>query len=143
MTASIPLRMELRSIRLRLLPRCVVTMLLSGRFLLLISFMPAHPLSSLSLSLSPRYTPEQLFDVVADVDRYSEFLPWCLRSQVLWRRGGGEGEGSGRMEAELEIGFNVLREKYKSHITMKRPDFIQVGEGEREGVKGKSRKGRE
>ncbi len=29
-----------------------------------------------------RYTPEQLFDLVADVHRYPEFLPWCVGARV-------------------------------------------------------------
>ena len=34
------------------------------------------------------YTPQQLFDLVADVDRYQEFLPWCVASRVNSRTGG-------------------------------------------------------
>ncbi|CAI5947679.1 unnamed protein product [Closterium sp. NIES-65] len=53
---------------------------------------------------SPCYSPEQVFDVVAGVEHYSAFLPWCVGSHVLWRAPDG-------MEAELEIGFHMLREK--------------------------------
>ncbi|CAI5982027.1 unnamed protein product, partial [Closterium sp. NIES-65] len=63
------------------------------------------------------YTPEQVFDVVAGVERYADFLPWCVGSHVLWRAPDG-------MEAELEIGFHMLREKYLSLVTYKRPVFV-------------------
>ncbi|CAI5530019.1 unnamed protein product [Closterium sp. Naga37s-1] len=63
------------------------------------------------------YTPEQVFDVVAGVERYADFLPWCVGSHVLWRAPEG-------MEAELEIGFHMLREKYLSRVTYKRPLYV-------------------
>ncbi|CAI7820532.1 unnamed protein product, partial [Closterium sp. NIES-53] len=65
----------------------------------------------------PCYSPEQVFDVVAGVERYADFLPWCVGSHVLWRAPDG-------MEAELEIGFHMLREKYLSRVTYKRPLFV-------------------
>ncbi|CAI7734684.1 unnamed protein product, partial [Closterium sp. NIES-54] len=65
------------------------------------------------------YSPEQVFDVVAGVERYADFLPWCVGSHVLWRAPDG-------MEAELEIGFHMLREKYLSRVTYKRPLFVTV-----------------
>jgi ribosome-associated toxin RatA of RatAB toxin-antitoxin module len=33
------------------------------------------------------YTAAQMFDLVADVERYPEFLPWCSRAEVLERAG--------------------------------------------------------
>lgn len=63
------------------------------------------------------YTPEQLFGVVADVARYQEFVPWCLRSEVLWTRGN-------VMEAELEIGFQLLKERYTSRVTTDKPHTV-------------------
>ncbi|MGH7211097.1 MAG: SRPBCC family protein, partial [Acetobacteraceae bacterium] len=44
------------------------------------------------------YSPEQLFDLVADVGRYPEFLPWCVAARV---RSGTETE----IVADLTIGF--------------------------------------
>ncbi|CAI5483002.1 unnamed protein product [Closterium sp. Yama58-4] len=75
------------------------------------------PFSSSSLSTNQPYTPEQVFDVVAGVEHYADFLPWCVGSHVLWRAPEG-------MEAELEIGFHMLREKYLSRVTYKRPLFV-------------------
>ena len=31
------------------------------------------------------YTPEQMFDLVADVERYPEFLPWCVACRITGR----------------------------------------------------------
>lgn len=67
-----------------------------------------------------RYSPEQLFAVVADVDLYEDFVPWCQRSTVLWRK------NDEAMEAELEIGFRFFVERYISHVTMKHPNLIKV-----------------
>lgn len=52
-----------------------------------------------------RYTPEQVYDVVANVEEYKEFVPWCVRSVVLSR------PGPNRMEAELEVGFQMFSER--------------------------------
>ena len=66
-----------------------------------------------------RYTPEQVFDVVAGVDLYEDFVPWCLKSKVLWRT-------DHKMDAELEIGFKLFVEKYISHVELKPPSLIKV-----------------
>lgn len=67
-----------------------------------------------------RYSPIQLFDVVAAVDMYQDFLPWCQRSEVL------RSYPDGSLDAELEIGFKFLVESYVSHVEMKRPHSIKV-----------------
>lgn len=69
---------------------------------------------------SPRYSPEQLFSVVAAVDFYSDFLPWCERSDIVKRF------PDGSFDAELEIGFKFLVESYTSHVEMKKPTYIKV-----------------
>ena len=33
------------------------------------------------------YTPEQMFDLVADMERYPEFLPWCRAARIIKRAG--------------------------------------------------------
>ena len=66
------------------------------------------------------YTPEQMFDLVADVPRYPEFLPWCISTRVLERPSEAE------MLAEMEIGFKMIRERYTSRIIMERPTELQV-----------------
>ena len=65
------------------------------------------------------HTPEHLFDLVADIDKYSEFLPWCVDSQVLSQEGA-------TLTADLVIGFNMFREKITSLVTLDRPSAIEV-----------------
>ena len=66
------------------------------------------------------YTPEQLFDLVAQVDKYPEFLPWCLNSRITKR------EGDGIFHADLIIGYKMVREKFGSKVTAMHPDHIHV-----------------
>nr|XP_061805867.1 coenzyme Q-binding protein COQ10 homolog, mitochondrial [Nerophis lumbriciformis] len=56
------------------------------------------------------YTPEQMFNVVSNVEQYQHFVPWCKSSRVI----GGEG---GDLRAELEVGFPPVVERYTSHVT--------------------------
>jgi coenzyme Q-binding protein COQ10 len=65
------------------------------------------------------YTIEQLFALVADVERYPEFLPWCVASRIRRR----EGEV---FFADLVIGFKMVRERFTSKVTLSRPDRIDV-----------------
>lgn len=65
------------------------------------------------------YTPEQMFDLVAGVDRYPEFLPWCKAARITRREGD-------VFYADLVIGYKMVREKFGSRVTAKRPDHIHV-----------------
>lgn len=67
-----------------------------------------------------RYSPEQLFNVVAGVDMYEDFLPWCQRSQIIRQN------PDGTFDAELEIGFKFLVESYTSHVELTKPKSIKV-----------------
>lgn len=65
------------------------------------------------------YTCEQMFDLVAGVDKYPEFLPWCLASRITKREGN-------VFYADLVIGYKMVREKFGSRVTTLRPDHIHV-----------------
>ncbi len=65
------------------------------------------------------YSAEQMFDLVADVGRYAEFLPWVTAVRV---RSNGETE----MIADLIVGFRSLRERFTSRVTKARPRCISV-----------------
>jgi len=65
------------------------------------------------------YTPEQLFDLVAAVDRYPEFLPWCVGSRVIRTDGP-------VVYTDLIIGFRMFREQFTSKVTLDRPKRIDV-----------------
>lgn len=58
-----------------------------------------------------RYSPEQMYNVVANVDQYQYFVPWCKKSRVM--KG-----GNGHIWAELEIGFPPIVERYTSEVTV-------------------------
>ncbi len=65
------------------------------------------------------YSPEQMFDLVADVGRYGEFLPWVTAVRV---RSNSETE----MVADLMVGFKGLRETFTSRVQKQRPGHIRV-----------------
>ncbi|KAE9022415.1 hypothetical protein PR003_g11859 [Phytophthora rubi] len=66
------------------------------------------------------FSCSEMFDVVADVDSYSEFLPFCVESRVLRR------PNDNVMEAALRVGFNIFTESYTSRVLMIRPSKIAV-----------------
>ncbi len=65
------------------------------------------------------YRPDQLFDLVADVGRYPEFLPWCVGARVRSRTETDE-------VADLTIGFGPFRESFTSRVTLDRPHRVKV-----------------
>src|SRR6476620_5332909 len=65
------------------------------------------------------YSPEQLFEMVADVERYDEFLPWVVAVRV---RSSSEEE----TVADLVVGFNAFKERFTSKVVKHRPDRIVV-----------------
>lgn len=62
------------------------------------------------------YTPDQLFDLVADIERYPEFLPWCIGARVRSRR-------DNLIVADLVIGFKGIRERFTSRVTLNREEM--------------------
>ncbi len=65
------------------------------------------------------YSPEQLFDLVADVKRYQEFLPWVAATRI---RSNTETE----MIADLVVGFRSLKETFASRVIKHRPERIEI-----------------
>jgi len=66
------------------------------------------------------YSPEQVYAIVAAVDMYEDFVPWCQSSRVLWCK---EDEA---LDAELKVGFKLFLERYISHVELKRPHLIKT-----------------
>ena len=66
------------------------------------------------------FAPDRMFDLVADVGAYPEFLPWCLATRIVGR------EGEAVMLVEMEIGFKVIRERYLSRVELRPPAEIAV-----------------
>lgn len=75
------------------------------------------------------FTPQQMFDLVIDVDKYPEFLPWCIATRINSKtEGSGQDQGGvGEMSADMAIGFKAFRESYTSHITFERPSADRAG----------------
>ena len=65
------------------------------------------------------YTAVQLFDLVADIGRYPEFLPWCKAARILET-------SDSLIKADLIIGYKMFQEKFTSLVTLKRPTLVSV-----------------
>jgi coenzyme Q-binding protein COQ10 len=65
------------------------------------------------------YTAGQMFDLVADVGRYAEFLPWVVATRI-------KSNNEDEMIADMLVGFKALREKFTSKVLKTRPDSIEV-----------------
>ena len=65
------------------------------------------------------YTPKQLFNLVADIERYPEFLPWCVGTRIHRRE-------ENAVYADLMVGFKMVREVYTSKVVFDYPARIDV-----------------
>lgn len=65
------------------------------------------------------FSAEQMFDLVADVKRYPEFLPWVSAMRV--RR-----DGATETLADMIVGFKGLRETFTSRVEKLRPERLHV-----------------
>ena len=61
------------------------------------------------------YTKEQMFDLVADIDRYDEFLPWCNNSKIISSSTEGDKQ---IIIADLEIGYDQFVYTYRSEVKL-------------------------
>lgn len=62
------------------------------------------------------YTAQQMYDLVADVKSYPQFLPWVVACRVREEREIPEGT---QVDADLIVSFKVFRESFLSRVTMK------------------------
>lgn len=60
-----------------------------------------------------------MYEVVADIDSYQKFLPWCTKSTVLSR-------GPGQLKANLVIFFPPIEENYTSNVTLIEPNLVRA-----------------
>jgi len=65
-----------------------------------------------------KHSPQELYDLVANVRSYPEFLPWCMAARIRH-------EDRHRLEADLIIGFQVFRERFTSHVDLN-PDQLEI-----------------
>jgi coenzyme Q-binding protein COQ10 len=61
------------------------------------------------------FTPQQMFALVADVERYPEFLPLCEALEVRAR--GQEGDAQ-VLVADMTVGYGAIRETFTSRVTL-------------------------
>lgn len=62
------------------------------------------------------YTARQMFDLVADVEKYPEFLPWNSAARIRARKT--LANGSEEIAADLVISFKVFRERFGSRVVL-------------------------
>ena len=65
------------------------------------------------------YSPEQMFDMVADVKSYAEFLPWVAAVRI-------RSDSETLMVADLVVGFSSIKETFASRVVKHRPADIKV-----------------
>jgi coenzyme Q-binding protein COQ10 len=63
------------------------------------------------------FTPDQMFDVVADVERYPQFLPLCEGLVVHERKSGAAGE---ELTATMTVGYKAITERFTTHVVLDR-----------------------
>jgi coenzyme Q-binding protein COQ10 len=66
------------------------------------------------------YTPEQMFALVADVGKYSEFAPWCIASRINRR------ESENVFYADLVVGYKMFRERFSSKVILEDSNHIFI-----------------
>jgi coenzyme Q-binding protein COQ10 len=73
-----------------------------------------------------RHSAANMFDLVADVERYPEFVPLCQALRVRRRVNGGDGIEA--LVCEMAVGYRAIRETFTSRVTLDRPQFKVVVE---------------
>jgi coenzyme Q-binding protein COQ10 len=65
-----------------------------------------------------RHSPQEIFDLVADCDKYPEFLPLCVGMKTRPR--GQDANGNAVVLAEMEVGYKAIRERFVTRNTLDR-----------------------
>ncbi|MBV7256496.1 type II toxin-antitoxin system RatA family toxin [Pacificimonas sp. WHA3] len=65
------------------------------------------------------YTPAQVYDLVADVGRYGEFLPWVVATRIT-------SDSDTEMVADMIVGFRMVRETFTSRVKKTRPHELHI-----------------
>ena len=68
------------------------------------------------------YSPKNIYEIVSDVDFYSQFIPGCLSSEIISREGN-------VIEAILELKYLVMSGKFKSRVTLDPKKLTIISEG--------------
>jgi len=70
-------------------------------------------------SVLVHYSAEQMFDLVAEVEDYPQFLPWCSGSHTEPEHGGG-------LDATVEIDYRGIRSRFTTRNQMRYPEQIRM-----------------
>ena len=65
------------------------------------------------------YSPDQMFALVADIERYPEFIPWCAGARIRRRE-------EALIVADLRVRFGPFRESFTSRVSLAPPERIDV-----------------
>ncbi|KAK9297864.1 hypothetical protein QLX08_008615 [Tetragonisca angustula] len=65
------------------------------------------------------FSMEQIYDVVADVQSYKDFVPFCKKSEIIFK-------SNDTLKANLVIGFPPINESYTSKVTTVRPHLVKA-----------------
>jgi coenzyme Q-binding protein COQ10 len=68
-----------------------------------------------------RHSAEKMFDLVADIERYPEFVPMCRALKIRQRTP--KPDGSEVIVADMTVSFQLVRETFTSRVTLDRPDL--------------------
>jgi coenzyme Q-binding protein COQ10 len=71
---------------------------------------------SFRINRTVRHSPRQMYDLVADVERYPDFLPLCESLRVLRRQPGAN--GTEVLVAEMGVGYKAIRERFTTRVTL-------------------------
>ena len=74
-----------------------------------------------STSRQVRHSASDMFDLVADVDRYPEFVPLCKSLKVRKRTPGAN--GTDVIVADMTVAYKLIRETFTSRVTLDRPNL--------------------
>jgi coenzyme Q-binding protein COQ10 len=66
-----------------------------------------------------RHTPAQLFDLVVDVERYPDFVPWVVAAKVIRRK-------ENRMWVDLTVGASFMRKRFTTIAMLDRPHRVDI-----------------
>src|SRR6201996_536810 len=68
-----------------------------------------------------RHSAPQMFNLVADVERYPEFVPLCQALKIRQRIG--QADGTEIVIADMTVSFKLVREAFTSRVTLDRPNL--------------------
>ena len=63
------------------------------------------------------YTADEMFDLVADIEKYPDFIPYCVALRTL---GDDVEDGRGTLTAEMIVAYKAFRERFKTRVALDR-----------------------